>query len=325
MNAKTLLIVTACMLAVCGQLQAADAPAGTAKPAADPAPTTSPAGASSTPTVLATVGAVKITSDRIEGPLKTLPAGFPPERISEIRAKILGDMITAELVHSFLESRKVPFDQKAYDELKVKLKALATERGVPMEQLMAMAGLTEQRLRDQVRLKSLADKETGKDKVDAFLKANPSCFNGTKVTASHILLQCPPTASTKEQKAAIAKLDKIAADVKAGTVTFEKAAAEHSACPSGKKAGGDLGEFEFGAMVPTFAMTAFGMKIGETSDVIRTQFGFHVIRVTKRTDGKGKPGPESEDTAKNCMFSMLQNKMFDQALTTSPIVINETK
>ena len=88
---------------------------------------------------------------------------------------------------------------------------------------------------------------------------------------------------------------------------------------------GDLGEFAFGAMVPPFAMKAFAMKVGDTSGVVRTQYGFHVIRVTKRTDGTGKPGPESADTAKNCMFSLLQSEMFDQALAACPIVINETK
>lgn len=328
MNAKTLLIVTACLLAVCGQLQAAGAPTtapATPKPAATTAPTTSPAGASAPTTVVATVGTVKITSDRIDGPLKTLPPGFPAERIPEVRAKVLDSMITAELVHTFLEAQKVAFDQKSYDEFKVKLAEVAAQRGVPVDQFMTMNGLSDQQLRDQVRLKSLTAEEMSKDKVDAFIKANPSCFDGTKVTASHILIQCTPTASTKEQKAAIDKLEKIAADVKAGTVTFEKAAKEHSACPSGKKAGGDLGEFEFSSMVPPFAMKAFAMKIGDTSDVVRTQFGFHVIHVTKRTDGTGKPGTESEEAAKNCMFSMLQNQMFDQALTTAPIVINGTK
>lgn len=328
MNAKALLIVTACVLAVCGQLQAADAPTAapaTDKPAAVAAPTAKPAGASSTPTVVATVGAVKITSDRIEESLKTLPAGVPPDQVEQIRAKVLDNVITAELVHNFLETHKVAFDRKAYDELKGKLTALATEKGVTIDQMMAMAGLTEQRLRDQVRLKSLADKEVSKEKAGAFIKANPACFDGTKVTASHILLQCSPTASTKAQKEAVAKIEKIAADIKAGTVTFAKAAEAHSDCPSGKKAGGDLGEFEFGSMVPTFAMKAFAMKVGDTSGVIRTKFGFHIIRVTKRTDGTGKPGPKCEETAKNCLFAMLQDKMFDQALTTCPIVINETK
>jgi peptidyl-prolyl cis-trans isomerase C len=325
-----MLISVACVLAAFGQVLAAEAATAASAPATQPAaaPAASaqaPAPAPTTrPTVAATVGAVQITSDRIDGPLKALPAEFPAERIGAMRAKILDDVIIAELIHAYLEAKQVPFDQKEYDALKGKLAEMAKERGVAMDQLMSMAGLTEQRLRDQTRLKALADKETSKEKVDAFIKANPTCFNGTKVTASHILVACTPTASTKDQKAAVAKLEKVAADVKAGTITFEKAAEANSDCPS-KAKGGDLGEFDFGSMVPTFAMKAFGMKVGETSGIIRTQFGFHIIKVTKRTDAKDKPGAESEETAKNCMIASLQGEVFNQALTTCPIVIADTK
>jgi peptidyl-prolyl cis-trans isomerase C len=326
------LISVACVLAALGQVlaegpAAAPAAAPTTQPAAAPAatPTTQPAAAPTTqPAVVATVGAVQITRDRIDGPLKSLPPEFPPDRIGEVRAKVLDDIIVAELIHAYLEAKKVPFEQKQYDEFKGKLAEVAKERGVPIDQLMSMAGLTEQRVRDQTRLKVLAEKETSKEKVDAFIKAHPTCFNGTKVQASHILVSCTPTASTKDQKAALAKIEKVAADIKAGTITFEKAAEASSDCPS-KTKGGDLGEFDFGSMVPTFAMTAFGMKVGETSAVVRTQFGFHIIKVTKRTDASEKPGPESEETAKNCLVAALQDEVFNQAITTCPIVITGAK
>ncbi len=318
------LISVACILAAFGQALAE----GPATPVAA-VPTTQPvpapaAAPTSKPSVVATVGAVKIMSDRIDGPLKSLPPEFPAERVGAMRAKILDDIIVAELIHAYLEVKKIPFDQKQYDALKGKLADIAKERGVPMDQLMSMAGLTEQRLRDQVRLKTMAEQETAKEKVDAFIKANPTCFSGTKVQASHILVSCTPTSSTKDQKAALAKIEKVAADIKAGTITFEKAAEANSDCPS-KAKGGDLGEFDFGSMVPTFAMKAFSMKVGDTSDVIRTQFGFHIIKVTKRTDASEKPGPDSEETAKNCMVASLQGEIFNQALTTCPIVITETK
>jgi parvulin-like peptidyl-prolyl isomerase len=188
---------------------------------------------------------------------------------------------------------------------------------------MEMAGLSEERLKDQVRLKRLADGLAAKDKVDAFIKAHPSYFNGTKVQASHILITCQPVAATADQKAALAKLTKIAADLKAGKTTFGDAAKEHSACPSGKKANGDLGEFAFTAMVPTFAMTAFDMKVGQTSGIIRTQFGFHLIQVTKRTDGTEKPGEDASEVARNSLLAQLQNQVFDQAMTTCLIVISK--
>lgn len=59
--------------------------------------------------------------------------------------------------------------------------------------------------------------------------------------------------------------------------TFEALAKEHSLCPSGKS-GGDLGEFGRGAMVESFEEAAFALQVGEVSEPVRTQFGFHLIQ-----------------------------------------------
>lgn len=65
---------------------------------------------------------------------------------------------------------------------------------------------------------------------------------------------------------------------------FSKAAAEHSDCPSGRD-GGSLGWFGRGMMVPEFDKASFEMKCGEISDVIETQFGYHIILKTDQNDG----------------------------------------
>jgi len=59
--------------------------------------------------------------------------------------------------------------------------------------------------------------------------------------------------------------------------SFEDLAREFSTCPSNEE-GGDLGEFGRGAMVPSFEEAAFGLKVGETSGPVRTQFGYHLIQ-----------------------------------------------
>jgi parvulin-like peptidyl-prolyl isomerase len=51
-----------------------------------------------------------------------------------------------------------------------------------------------------------------------------------------------------------------------------------SRCPSGVKAGGDLGEFDRGQMVPEFEEVAYNTEVGSISDVVRTAFGFHIIK-----------------------------------------------
>ena len=64
---------------------------------------------------------------------------------------------------------------------------------------------------------------------------------------------------------------------------FAKAAAEHSTCPSGKQ-GGDLGEFSPGQMVKEFDEVVFQEAVGVVHGPIKTQFGFHLVEITARTD-----------------------------------------
>ena len=62
--------------------------------------------------------------------------------------------------------------------------------------------------------------------------------------------------------------------------SFEKLAGDFSKCPSGQN-GGSLGEFGKGVMVPPFEDAAFALEVGKVSGVVRTQFGYHLIKRTK--------------------------------------------
>ena len=65
---------------------------------------------------------------------------------------------------------------------------------------------------------------------------------------------------------------------------FAAIAAEHSKCPSGKQSGGDLGSFGPGRMVKEFDEVVFSGEIGKVLGPVQTQFGFHLLEVTARTD-----------------------------------------
>jgi peptidyl-prolyl cis-trans isomerase C len=64
---------------------------------------------------------------------------------------------------------------------------------------------------------------------------------------------------------------------------FAALAQEHSKCPSGRQ-GGELGEFGPGQMVKEFDDVVFSAEVGKTQGPVKTQFGFHLIEVTSRTD-----------------------------------------
>ena len=68
-----------------------------------------------------------------------------------------------------------------------------------------------------------------------------------------------------------------------GGADFAKLAAQHSTCPSGKN-GGELGEFGPGQMVPEFDRVVFAAEVGTVQGPVQTQFGYHLIEVTNRTD-----------------------------------------
>ncbi len=68
-----------------------------------------------------------------------------------------------------------------------------------------------------------------------------------------------------------------------GGAEFAEIARQHSKCPSGQE-GGDLGEFSPGQMVPEFDTVVFHDEVGKTHGPVRTQFGFHLIEITSRTD-----------------------------------------
>jgi peptidyl-prolyl cis-trans isomerase C len=67
-----------------------------------------------------------------------------------------------------------------------------------------------------------------------------------------------------------------------GGADFAALAREHSQCPSGKR-GGDLGEFSPGQMVQEFDEVVFQRAVGEVHGPIKTQFGYHLVEITKRT------------------------------------------
>ena len=86
-----------------------------------------------------------------------------------------------------------------------------------------------------------------------------------KVNASHILVE-----HEHEAKDILRKLDE--------GVAFEELARDFSNCPSGKQAGGSLGEFGRGQMVPEFETATFALEVGAVSGPVKTQFGYHIIK-----------------------------------------------
>ena len=102
--------------------------------------------------------------------------------------------------------------------------------------------------------------------------------------ASHILI----TAEKDDDKAR-AKAEEVLAEVRKAPAKFAELARKYSQDPGSAQKGGDLGFFGRGMMVKAFEDTVFALKDGETSDVVKSDFGYHVIRITGIKPGKQRP------------------------------------
>ena len=102
-----------------------------------------------------------------------------------------------------------------------------------------------------------------------------------QVRASHILLMYEGSASssaTRSKEEAATQIADLRSQIEGGA-EFADIARDNSDCPSGAQ-GGDLGMFGRGQMVPEFETATFAMEVGDLSDVVETDFGYHLIQRT---------------------------------------------
>jgi len=178
------------------------------------------------------------------------------------------------------------------------------------EQRLSEQKMTEDALRDNMeqgcKVDILVEKvseeaeEPTEEELKAHFEANKEQFvQPERSSAQHILIK-PASDSDEDRVVAEKKIEEIREKV-AGDTNFADLAKEHSDCPSGKQAGGSLGWFGRGMMVPEFDNAVFSMEVGALSEIIETQFGFHIIYKTGADEGGEASYPESEAKIRDFM------------------------
>jgi peptidyl-prolyl cis-trans isomerase C len=115
------------------------------------------------------------------------------------------------------------------------------------------------------------------EQAKAYYDEHPNLYSTTQIRASHILVKDEETAK------------QVLAELRERPERFAELASEKSTDATSAKRGGDLGMFGQGRMVVEFERAAFSLQPGELSDVVKTQYGYHVIMVTERKEGERKP------------------------------------
>ncbi len=267
-----------------------------------PTSTTPPAAAK---TIVAIVNGHEITSEEIDREVKTKPnfamymqmANGKPEMIARLRDSVRQSLINRYLL---IDATKA---SGAADEAEVakSVESVVQKYGGKEElsELLKQTGTDfdtfTREISNDFRITAYVDKIVAKDvKVNEedlkkIFAANPDQYaKQESVHAKHILIKVD---DPSQDAAAKAKIEALYQEATKPGADFAALAKKDSQCPSAAQ-GGDLGSFPRGAMVPEFEQAAFSMKPGEISKPVKTQFGYHIIKVEEHTEG-AKPSFEA--------------------------------
>ena len=228
---------------------------------------------------------------------------LPELQLAKIQNDVLESLIDREVL--FQESQKKGIEVKA-DEISDQLKKI--KQRYPDEaqfaEMLKGIGLTESDVQTQIKrgmaIQQLIDKEVG-DKVKIsdeeskqYYDTHPEFFKQPEqVNASHILIKVDENASEAQKAEARKKIQEVQQKLQKGE-DFATLAKTYSEGPSAPQ-GGNLGYFRRGQMVKPFEDAAFKLKPGETSDIVETRFGYHLIKVVDKQPEKTLAYAEIKD------------------------------
>jgi peptidyl-prolyl cis-trans isomerase C len=306
----------------------ASTPAASTPAEATPAATATPSGAGGSASLdlkdpVATVDGDQISKaqlneafDKAVQATGVKASDLTPEQKVEGYRQILDDLITEKLVNKAAAGITVP--QSDVDAQIARLKAQFPSEEDFSKQL-EQVGQTPEQFSETVRKmlqqqRWLESQLTGKadisdEEAKKFYEENKSEFEQPEtVKASHILFRVNKEDSEEVVNQKLKAAQSAEARAKKGE-DFTALAKELSEEPGAKESGGDLGFFPKDRMVPEFAEVAFSEKVGDISDPVRTQFGWHVIKVTEKKPAGTLPYEE----VKAQLISYLKAKKQEEA------------
>ena len=227
-----------------------------------------------------------------------------PQIQGQMYEQIKNDLITKKLIDAAVAVANVEVNDAEITEAIEQIKSRIPE-GQTLDTALAAQGTSMEELTQNIKndmatrkfleTKTVGVEEATEAEAKEFYDTNPDNFKKKEsVAASHILIKTDGATNDVAKAELKVQLEKVRADIVAGTVTFEDAATSHSACPSSAQ-GGSLGTFGKGQMVPEFEVAAFTQEIDEVGDIIETQFGYHIIKVTERAEEGTIPYDEAKE------------------------------
>lgn len=267
---------------------------------------------------IATVNGVAIARDEFDKKYEKMTRAFtkrgkeiPPGLAARYRESILKQLVDKELLNQRIAAEKVEVSAEALDkEFEDYKQMFRTDEN--FDRYLKSSDITIDQIKDNIRhnlavqalLEKRGDLAVTPEDVKAYYEENKKRYEvKEQVRASHILFKVNPKDDKAADDAAKKKAMDAYARAKKPDADFAALAKELSEGPTAPR-GGDLSFFTRGRMVPEFEEKAFAMKVGDISEPIKTQFGWHVITVTEKKEGRQRPYEEVQESIEK----LLRNK-----------------
>jgi foldase protein PrsA len=269
--------------------------------------------------VVASGKGIEVTKDKVDSLLKkylkqsgipaNLPAAQKKQIEKQIRNQVVDSLVREQVMEIGAKKEGISVSDAEIDKKINEIKKQFPKAG-QLEDLLKKQGQTIDDLKSNLKTQLLGErlrskltkgkiKITDKEIQDYYNKNKFQFKDQDKVKAQHILLK------TKE------KAEEVLAKVKAGE-DFAKLAKQFSTDPGSKESGGDLGYFDKNQMVPEFSKVAFSLKVGEISGVVKSQFGYHIIKVQDKKSAKDKSFAEVKSQIKTMIKQQKETEIINK-------------
>ena len=232
--------------------------------------------------VLAIVNGSEITEKDVNRSLLRFPQETQEHyKTEEGKKQFLDQIVNFELIYNYALDSDMENDPDYIEQMRLIEKDILIQIGV--KNIMADINITE-------------------EEIQKYYDDNNEMFQSAETaSAKHILVD------TLDQ------MQEIKAEITNG-LSFEEAAKKYSKCPSASQ-GGSLGEFTRGRMVPEFEKVAFELQVGEISEPVKTQFGYHLIQLDEKSSKNVKTLEESRQTIVENISHQKQNEKYISSIT----------
>jgi peptidyl-prolyl cis-trans isomerase C len=275
------------------------------------------------PDVLARVNGEAVTKVDFDRLIKNMEVSanqplsmMPEDRRNEILRNALNQLVTYTVLQQETRARKIAVSDAEVDDSVKQMRSQFPNEDAFKKALEAR-GMTLEKLKSDAKIdmsiSKMMDAEVASQaaptdaQVREFYDKNPDKFKQDEsVRASHILFRVAENADAATKKKTLEQAQSVLKQARGGA-DFAELAKKYSADGSAQQ-GGDLNFFTRGQMVPAFDQAAFALKPGEISDVVTTQFGYHIIKVTDRKAASTVPFDQVSDRIKEYLAEQQKQR-----------------